>query len=161
MNSLLRILALAVAAFGIYRMTIVPYRDNLTVATVALRTGDAQSANANLRLLDAAEGSRRLDPNWYLLYGANCELLDRWHDALVVYTRALQIDHRPELYEARGLVLQHLGRTSEAEADLVTAARFNPGVLNDLDDGLRDRIAAAMPLTPGPSPRERGEGKRE
>ena len=27
--------------------------------------------------------------------------------------------------------------------DLVTAARFNPGVLNDLDDGLRERIAAA------------------
>jgi hypothetical protein len=105
MNSVLRILALIAAASGIYRLCVVPYRDNLLVGAVAQQTGSVQLAATNLRQLDDAERSRRLDPNWYLLYGANCELLDRWHDALVVYSRALQIDHRPELYEARGLVL--------------------------------------------------------
>lgn len=149
MNSVLRILALIAAAFGIYWLCVVPYRDNLLVGAVAQQTGTVQLAATNLRQLDVAEGSHRLDPNWYLLYGANCELLDRWHDALIVYTRALQIDHRPEIYEARGLVLLHLGQTAEGEADLVTAARFNPGVLNDLDETLRSRISAAMPLTPG------------
>ena len=34
-------------------------------------------------------------------------------------------------------------KPSEGDADLVTATRFNPGVLNDLDDTLRPRIAAA------------------
>ena len=143
MNSVLRIVALIAAAFGIYRLCVVPYRDNLLVAAVMQQTGSVQLATTNLRQLDLAEGSRRLDPNWYLLYGANCELLERWHDALIVYSRALEIDRRPEIYEARGLVLQHLGQESEAEADLVTAARFNPGMLNDLDDTLRPRIAAA------------------
>jgi tetratricopeptide (TPR) repeat protein len=154
MNSVLRILALIAAAFGIYRLCVVPYRDNLLLGEVAQRSAQMQSlrgseaqsiATTNLRQLDLAERSCRLDPNWYLLYGGNCELLDRWHDALIVYTRGLQIDHRPELYEARGLVLQHLGQTADAEADLVTAARFNPGVLNDLDETLRARIAAAIP----------------
>jgi tetratricopeptide (TPR) repeat protein len=154
MRSLLRIAALIAAAIGIYQLCVEPYRGNLIIDEVARRSVAAQSAsgldktalvNANLRQLDGAEESRRLDPNWYLLYGANCELLERWHDALIVYTRALQIDHRPEIYEARGLVEQQLGLMNEAEADLVTAARFNPGMLRDLDDAIRPRVEAALP----------------
>ena len=37
----------------------------------------------------------------------------------------------------------HLGRVSEAEADLTRAARFDPAVVNDLDGDLRARVAAA------------------
>ena len=154
-RSLLRIAALIVAAIAIHRFCVVPYRDNLLVGDVAGRSTLAQNADpaeatslatTNIRELERAEEGRRLDPNWYLLYGANCELADRWHDAEIAYTRALRIDNRPEIYVNRGLVLLHLGRTSEGEADLATAARFDPGVLNNLDELLRARVAAAAGL---------------
>ena len=44
-----------------------------------------------------------------MLYGANCELLNRYPAAADAYTRALRIDDRPELYVNRGMVLLHLG----------------------------------------------------
>jgi tetratricopeptide (TPR) repeat protein len=147
--------ALVIAIIAIDQLCVVPYRDNLVLSTVEYRSMLASSgrtpraidaARRNLHDLELAERSRRLDPNWYLLYGANCELLGRWRDAADVYTRALRIDDRPELYVSRGLAMLHLGRTTEAEADLAAAARFNPNVLNDLDGDLRDRVAAAAGL---------------
>jgi len=149
------VLFLILATIAIYYLSIVPYRDNLVLGAVEYRSMLAESGKAprtiaaaqrNLHDLDGAERSRRLDPNWYLLYGANCELIGRWRDAADVYTRALRIDNRPELYVSRGLALLHLGHTAEAEADLAAAARFNPDVLNDLDGDLRERVAAAAGL---------------
>jgi len=154
-QTLLSVLFLIVATIAIYYLSIVPYRDNLVLGAVEYRSMLAESGKAprtiaaaqrNLHDLDGAERSRRLDPNWYLLYGANCELIGRWRDAADVYTRALRIDNRPELYVSRGLALLHLGHTAEAEADLAAAARFNPDVLHDLDGDLRERVAAAAGL---------------
>jgi len=151
-RSAIRVIAVIIAAVGIRQLSVVPYRDNLLIGAVERRSSLAQSSNVpravglaqrNLRDLDDAERSRRLDPNWYLLYGANCELLGRWHDAAEVYTRALKIDQRPEIYVNRGMVMLQLGRTDDAAADLATAARFDPAVLNDLDGDLRERVAAA------------------
>lgn len=154
-QTLLSVSALILATLAIYQLCIVPYRDNLILSAVEYRSMLARSGRAprtldaarrNLHDLDIAERSRRLDPNWYLLYGANCELLGRWRDAADVYTRALRIDARPELYVSRGQAMLRLGRTTEAEADLAAAARFNPYVLDQLDGDLRDRVAAAAGL---------------
>jgi tetratricopeptide (TPR) repeat protein len=148
----IRVVAAIVAAFGIYYFCVVPYRGNLLLVGVGLRTANAEKANPirtinlaheNLRDLDVAKRGCRLDPNWYLLYGTNCELLGRWTEAADTYTRALRIDDRPEIYVNRGMVMLHLGRVSEAEADLTRAARFDPTVINDLDGDLRARVVAA------------------
>jgi tetratricopeptide (TPR) repeat protein len=155
MRSLVRIAAVIVAVIGIQQLCVAPYRGNLAIGAVEWRTSHDEAdnlpravalAHRNLSDLGAAERSRRLDPNWYLLYGANCELLGRWSEAADVYTRALRIDDRPEIYVSRGMARLHLGRIPEAEGDLATAARFNPQVLNDLDGELREHVAAAAGL---------------
>lgn len=155
MRSVIRIAALIAAVVGIQQLCIAPYRGNLALGAVEWRSShdDASTvpraialAHKNLNDLRAAERSRRLDPNWYLLYGANCELLGRWSEAADAYTRALLIDDRPEIYVSRGMARLHLGLIPEAEADLATAARFNPNVLNDLDGELRQHVAAAAGL---------------
>ena len=103
-------------------------------------------ARDNLDRLDRVASARRLDPAWYVLYAGNCEVLDRLPPAVDAYTRALRIDDRPELYENRAMILLRLGRTDEAMADLVKAARFDPSVLEHLDNELRARVTAAAGL---------------
>src|SRR5439155_4439355 len=102
---LIRVIGTIAAAFGINYFCVVPYRGNLLLVGVGLRTASAEKANPirtinlaheNLRDLGIAERGCRLDPNWYLLYGTNCELLGRWTEAADTYTRALRIDDRPE-----------------------------------------------------------------
>src|SRR6266852_1225446 len=93
---LLRIAAVAVAAIGIYHLCVDPYRGNLVLRDVAQRSGRAQTldanratelAHTNLHDLDVVARGQRLDPEWYLLYGANCEILGRWAEAADAYTR--------------------------------------------------------------------------
>jgi len=40
------------------------------------------------------------------------------------------------------MAMLHLGRTDAAVADLATAARFNPKILDEIDDELGKRVAA-------------------
>ena len=103
-------------------------------------------ARANLADLDRIARSRRLDPAWYMFYGANCEILERWQDAADAYTRALAIDQRPEIYFSRGLVMLHLGRIDQAAADMITAVRFNPFLIDQIGGELRARVAAEAGL---------------
>jgi tetratricopeptide (TPR) repeat protein len=149
---LLRIATVVAAGIGIEQLCIAPYRGNLILRSVAQRSALAQSldatratelAHTNLHDLDLAARGRRLDPEWYLLYGANCEILGRWAEAADAYTRALTIDDRPEIYVNRGMVMLHMGRADAAVADLATAARFDPNVIYELEGELRTRVAAA------------------
>jgi tetratricopeptide (TPR) repeat protein len=144
------------ACFAIHRLCAIPFRDNLVMREVEERMNIAQSvdpvravplARANLADLDRVARSRRLDPGWYMFYGANCEILERWQDAADVYTRALAIDQRPELYFSRGLVMLHLGRIDLAAEDMITAVRFNPFLLDQIGGELRARVAAGAGLT--------------
>jgi len=149
---LLRATAIVAAGLAINQLCIAPYRGNLILREVAARSLHAQSlddrhaidiAHTNLHDLDEAASGRRLDPAWYLLYGTNCEILERWNDAVAAYTNALRIDDRPEIYVNRGLVRLRLGQTDLAVSDLATAARFDPSVIDQLDGELRVRVAAA------------------
>ena len=152
---LARAVAIVAAAIALQRLCLEPYRGNLVLRDVLLRSTAAQSADqqrasilarANLQDLARVEQSRRLDPAWYMLYAANCGILERWSDAADTYTRALLIDDRPEIYIDRGLVFLRLGRTDAAIADMVTAARFDPAVIEQLEGELGARVAAAVPL---------------
>jgi tetratricopeptide (TPR) repeat protein len=153
--AVVRAAAVAAAAAAIYFLCVVPYGANvemrrLTERSMLAQNVDAQRAmivaRANLADLDRIARGRRLDPAWYMLYGANLEILGRFSQAVEAYTAALRIDDRPELYVNRALANVRLGRTDAAVADLVTAARFNPAILGQLEGDLRARVAAAVNL---------------
>ena len=72
--------------------------------------------------------------------------MGRWREAIDIYTRALRVDQRPEIYFDRGLARQRLGETDAAVADMATAARFNPFLVEQLDGELRPRVTAAAGL---------------
>jgi tetratricopeptide (TPR) repeat protein len=152
----LRAAALIAAAFGVWWLCIAPYRAVRTELEVAQRSARAVDAGdppraailarANIGELEHIAAARRLEPSWYVLYAGNCELLERWQEAVDLYTRALRIDQRPELYFNRGLDRLRLGETDAAVADMATAARFNPFLLDHIDGELRARVAAAAGL---------------
>jgi len=150
-----RAAAVIVAALAIYRLCWLPYRGAAVEATVQRRSQAADVAEAqraailareNLNDLDGVAAGRRLEPSWYMLYGGNVMLLGRWPEAVDVYTRALRIDQRPEIYFNRGLARLNVGQTDAAVADMATAARFNPYVLQQIDGELRERVRAAAGL---------------
>ena len=146
---------MAAAGFAVHRLCVIPFRDNLVMRDVEERMAIVENvdsframslARLNLADLDRVARSRRLDPAWYMFYGANCEILDRWQDAANAYTRALAIDQRPEIYFNRGLVMLHLGQIDQATADMVRAVRFNPFFIDQISGELRTRVAAEAGL---------------
>jgi tetratricopeptide (TPR) repeat protein len=152
---LARAAAVVVAAFAIDHFCIRPYRGAAVEVDVQQRSAAAEKADHqraiilvrdNLRDLDRVAADRRLAPSWYMVYAGNLSLIERWRDADEVYTRALAIDHRPEIYFSRGLVRLRLGKLDAAIADMATAARFNPFLLDQIDGELRARVAAAAGL---------------
>jgi hypothetical protein len=153
---IVHVVVIIAACFAIHRLCVIPFRDDRTMRVVEERMAVVQSvdpvraqplARANLDDLDRVARSRRLDPEWYMFYGANCEILERWPDAADAYTRALAIDQRPELYFSRGLVMLHLGRIDEAAEDMITAVRFNPFLIDQIGGELRARVAAGAGLS--------------
>ena len=152
---LVRAAALVAAALGIDRLCIEPHRAAVVEAAVERRTTVAEAvgpqlgaimARENLRDLDRIAPARRLQASWYMLYGGNCTILERWGEAVDVYTRALRIDQRPEIYFNRALNRLRLGQIDAAAADMATAVRFNPFLLDNLEGDLRARVAAAAGL---------------
>lgn len=152
---LLSIVMMAAAAFAVHHVCVIPFRDNLIMGDIEKRMAIVESIDAyqatslarrNLADLDRIAQSRRLDPAWYLFYGASCEILGRWEDAARTYTRALDIEQRPEIYFSRGLVFLHLGRIDQATADMVRAVRFNPFFIDQVSGELRTRVAAEAGL---------------
>lgn len=153
---ILGVIVIVAAAFAIHRLCVIPFRDNVVMREVEERMSVVESvdpvravplARANLADLDRVARSRRLDPAWYMFYGANCEILERWQDAANAYTRALAIDQRPEIYFSRGLVMLHLGRIDRAAEDMITAVKFNPFLIDQIGGELRSRVAAGAGLS--------------
>lgn len=152
---LVAVVVLTGAAVAIHRLCVIPFRANVVMRDVEKRMGVVESAGSfrasslahqNLVDLERVARSGRLDPAWYMFFGANCELLERWQDAADAYTDALAIAQRPEIYFSRGLVRLRLAQIDAARADMVTAVRFNPFFVEKLDGELRTRVAAEAGL---------------
>jgi len=150
------VVVIATAGFAVHRLCAIPFRDNLVMRDVEERMRIVDNvdpframalARRNLADLDRIARSRRLDPAWYMFYGASCEILERWQDAANAYTSALAIDQRPEIYFSRGLVMLHLGRIDQAAADMIKAVRFNPFFIDHVSGELRARVAAGAGLS--------------
>lgn len=154
-QAIVAMVTMAATGLAVYRVCVIPFRDNMIMRDVEERMAIVENvdsyrammlARLNLADLDRVAHSRRLDPAWYVFYGANCEILGRWQDAADVYTRALDIDQRPEIYFYRGLVMLHLGQIDRAAADMVLAVRFNPFFIDQISGDLRTRVAAEAGL---------------
>jgi tetratricopeptide (TPR) repeat protein len=153
---LVRAAAAVAAALGVYSLCLLPFRAAIVEGQVERRSMAAESApdpqrtvilaRENVRILNSIAPWRRLSASWYMLYGGNCGLLERWPEAIDTYTRALKIDQRPEIYFNRGLARLRLGQTDAAVADITTATRFNPYLIERIDGELRERVAAAAGL---------------
>jgi len=155
MRKLVQIAAVIAAAAAFYWLVVLPWHGNLVLRTVVRSSEIAERADPqigvivarqNVVALDAIAAGRRLDPAWYMLYGANCEMLGRLGDAEAAYSGALRIDDRPELYVNRAMVRLHRGNADGAVADLAQAAKFRPEVLDGFDGEVRTRAAAAAGL---------------
>ena len=95
----------------------------------------------------------QLSVDYHLLYAVNDRILGRNDDAIEHYTAALAADHRPEIYFDRGITYLEEGKLDPATADIALAARFNPQYLENVDAGMRERVAAvnkAVPYNPPP-----------
>jgi O-antigen ligase len=154
-RAMLAVVLIAAAGFAVHRLCVTPFRDNLVMRDVEERMSLVENvdrframslARRNLADLERIERSRRLDAAWYMFYGANCEILERWQDAANAYTGALAIDQRPEIYFSRGLVVLHFGQIDQAVADMSRAVRFNPVFLEQISGELRRRVAAGAGL---------------
>lgn len=148
----IRLLAIGLASVALYRLTWLPYHANhvffeVDQRTAAVQNGDvfqaAPAARDNLARLQTVAAVGRTDIVYHMLYAANARLLQRWDDALLHYDAALAIDHRPEIYFDRGMMLVERGKVDAALPDLVKATRFRPIYLEEIEGSLRKRVRAA------------------
>ena len=130
-----RVVAIGVACLALYRLTWLPYHANHVLFEIDQSTAVAQNGGAyraapaardNLARLQTVAAVAGTDIVYHMLYAANARLLQRWDDALQHYDAALAIDHRPEIYFERGMMLVERGNVDAALPDLVKAVRFRP-----------------------------------
>jgi tetratricopeptide (TPR) repeat protein len=149
----IRVLAIGLACLALYRLIWLPYHANHLLFEVDQRTAAAQNGDAlhaapaardNLARLQTVAAVARTDIVYHMLYAANARLLQRWDDALLHYDAALAIDHRPEIYFERGMLLVERGNADAALPDLVKATRFRPTYLDEIEGSLADRVRAAL-----------------
>lgn len=89
-------------------------------------------ARNNLDDLKACAAHDPTNVNDSMIAAANFAILGQSDAAVREYQNALIYDRRPEIYLNMGLDLLQLHRTAEAERALVTAALFNPAVVDDI-----------------------------
>ncbi|MEO8381359.1 MAG: hypothetical protein ABI779_16995 [Acidobacteriota bacterium] len=98
-------------------------------------------ARRNIEALHELRAMCPMDVRVPMLLAANEEALGRLDDAVRSYRDALNTGPRPEIQAALGDALIQLGRTEEAVEQYVTAARFNPNMLELLpSEEVRRRV---------------------
>jgi tetratricopeptide (TPR) repeat protein len=157
-----RLAAAAAAALAAYRYAWLPEHADHVLKSVEVRTQAALQmsdvravlvARDNLERLQPIAGACRLSVDYHLIYAVNARILGRNNDAIGHYTAALASDHRPEIYFDRGTTYLEEGKLDAATADIALAVRFNPMYLDEVDTGMRERVAAvnkAIPHDPPP-----------
>ena len=157
-----RLAAAAVAAFAFYRYAWMPWHVNHLLKSLQVRTQTAMdtggdraifAARDNIAQLQTITNVCRLSVDYHLIFAANDRMVGLNDEAIEQYTAALAADHRPEIYFDRGVTYLEEGKLEPATADIALAARFNPGFIDNVDFGMRERVAAvnkAVPYNPPP-----------
>jgi len=151
---LIRILAVGTALLLIERFTVEPYITNKVLQRVDLRTHAAVAnpqqdrsvilARISIDQLRSIAGAEKDEVTYELLFAANEHILGHLDAVLAHYNAALRFDQRPEIYVNRGATLFDLGREPEAIADFVTAAKFDPDVIETLERRIREQVLARL-----------------
>lgn len=153
MKFLLRILIVLLAAFAcgwaIVRWSIDPMRCNAAVTKLTRRTNAVETiANDYERIARARRNLEELralrcplDVRVPMLIGTNEEYLGQYDDAVAAYRDALRVDRRPEIYVAIADARLLQGNIDEAVENYVTAAQFNPFIIeNIMSDEISRRV---------------------
>ncbi|MBV8546998.1 MAG: hypothetical protein JO088_19840 [Acidobacteria bacterium] len=148
-----RLAATAAAAAAFYRYSWMPEHADHVLKSLQTRTQTALDASGdraifaardNIALLQTIADVSQLSVDYHLIYAANDRILGRNDEAIEHYTAALAADHRPEIYFDRGITYLEERKLEPATADIAMAARFNPGYIDDVDFGMRDRVTAMI-----------------
>ena len=141
-----------VAAGLIWFCCVMPWRCNRTMARITAATErlmraeqeswkSAATARANLQTLDGCADVCRDDVDREMLAAANLRVLGRNEEAVALYEHALTWDRRPELYLQLGVTQVAAGLRETGINTLRKAVRFNPRIVNMVDDaGARDAL---------------------
>ena len=142
------------AALAIRHFCVQPYRcaaalPSLQAATFrAAEQADTQRgvmmARRNLERLAALDGACRQELEWMMLEAGNSRIAGDAPRAIALYTHALTLHQRPELYFNRGVAYLEMRQVDRAVQDLATAAIFNPTILENFDADTQKVIREAM-----------------
>lgn len=136
------ILIAAMAAGGVYWVTIAPLRCNRRETAVvsrtkriafAPRTIASPIARENIEWMEKCVCFAPAETNLQMLAAANYRTLGRTDDAIAAYYKALRWDERPEIYVELGLTELEGGYEASGRAHLYRGALFNPDLLKDAE----------------------------
>lgn len=166
MSARIAVTLLAAAACGaaLLHFAYGPYRCNVMISELTVRTDAAERAvedyervvraRRNLADLAPLRDSCATEVRVPMLMGANQEVVGRLDDAAESYRSALGIEQRPEIYMALAGVEIQLGRIDDAVANYVAAARFAPHIVQWIASAdLRDRVVANVRTAESGTPR--------
>jgi tetratricopeptide (TPR) repeat protein len=143
------------AAYALDRIIFDPLRCNASLKRVQARSitlldiplGPAVSHTVHdmLAELGPCTGSCPTDPDMYMTIAVADRILGRYEHAAAMYTEALKIDRRPELFFNRGVMRLQMGRRDLAMDDFVEACTFADLYANVIPDtGLANQVMARV-----------------
>lgn len=154
LRHLIRIASIALAVLGIYWICWMPAKANRLLLLIDDDTArieplpdDERAAGArdHISRLEEVEPVCRRNIDYLLILAANERMAGEPERAIETYTKALSVDHRPEIYYWRGMTKLQIGRAEEAIRDFTITVSFNPRAIRRIPYTLRDRVLAASP----------------
>lgn len=138
-------------AAALFRWVYVPVRCSFDLTTLTRRTYLASTTpgdydrivrtRQNLERLAAMREHCRADVRVPMLAAENERLVGRHEDAVRSYHAALEVERRPEIYNALGETLLATGRLDEALESYTTVVRFNAGLIDTIPSPeIRQRV---------------------
>lgn len=159
----IRLVAIAAASLGIFWFFWLPNEANHMLLEIDRDTGRIEKLPRDVRVTEARdhleklarfERVSRLSVDYYMIMAANERMANDQQRAIDLYSLALTIDRRPELYLWRGRTYFDMGRYDAGIADLYTAVRYNKYLIYAVPDDLVKHIqgkvypGAAIPPRP-------------
>ena len=152
-RQLIRLAALPPAALALYWLCWMPAKANALLlsiddesARIETLPGDERVAGArdHVSRLAEVEPFCRRNIDYLLILAANERMADEPELAIETYTKALSVDHRPEIYYRRGMAKYELGMTDEAIRDFAITVSFSRRAIRRVPERVRERVLAAI-----------------
>ena len=154
-------LTIALAVLALYFGCWLPYQCNRVKRALIAPTRAAYEARGfpraqmiartNLEAIERCAGLACRDVSSGMIKAANLRVLGRNREAANLYRELLSLQKRPEIYMNLGQTEVDMGNRGEAVRSFFMAARFNPWLIRDIEDGMArqavfERIASRFPM---------------